>query len=113
MYGRADDDSGSGDEIGRLALATDCLRRRSRPTAPEALRNELSRLRRIIDRVELEFATVAGVFAATEEEEWHGCVSPSHWLRLECGMTSAAASSAIAVGSQAHVLGESVAAVEE
>ena len=113
MYGRADNDSGSGDEIERLALATDSLRRRSRTTAPEALRDELSRLRRIIDRVELEFATVAGVFAATEEKEWQGCVSPSHWLRLECGMTSAAASSAIAVGSQAHVLSESVAAVEE
>jgi len=73
----------------------------------------LTRLRRIIDRIELEFSVVAGAFAATEEEEWQGCVSPPHWMRVECGMTSASASSAIAVGSQTAVLAESIAAVEE
>jgi len=81
--------------------------------APDSLRDDLSRLRRIIDRIELEFATVAGAFADTEEEEWQGCLGPAHWLRVECGMTSAAAASAIAVGSHADVLAESVAAVED
>jgi hypothetical protein len=89
------------------------VRRRLRAKAPESLREDLSRLRRIIDRIELEFATVAGAFADTEEEEWQGCLSPVHWLRVECGMTSAAAASAIAIGSHAHVLAESVAAVED
>jgi hypothetical protein len=113
MYGRAGDNQGRDDEIGRLASAVDCLRRRLRGKAPEALRDDLSRLRRIIDRIELEFATVAGAFAETEEEEWQGCLSPVQWLRVECGMTSAAAASAVAVGSHAEVLAESVAAVED
>jgi Domain of unknown function (DUF222) len=113
MFDRADDDHSLDDEIGRLARATDCLRHRSRTSAPVALRDELTRLRRIIDRIELEFSTVAGAFAATEEEEWQGCLSPSHWMRLECGMTAAAATNAIAVGSQPMALDESIAAVEE
>src|SRR5579863_1817791 len=75
MYSRADDDGEPDDEIGRLAVATECVRRRVRDATPESLRNDLSRLRRIIDRIELEFATVAGAFADTVEEEWQGCVS--------------------------------------
>lgn len=102
-----------GDEIGGLASATQRLRARSRSVAPQVLREELTRLRRIIDRIELEFSVVAGAFAATDEEEWQGCVSPPRWMRVECGMTSASASSAIAVGSQTAVLAESIAAVEE
>jgi hypothetical protein len=113
MYGGADDAGEPDDEIGRLAMAADCVRRRMRRNTPESLRADLSRLRRIIDRIELEFAALAGAFSDTEEEEWQGCLSPSHWLRVECGMTSSAASSAIAVGSHAAVLAESVAAVDE
>jgi len=104
---------GEEDAIDRLARATDCVRHGSRITTPVALRDDLIRLRRIIDRIELEFSTVAGAFAATEEEEWQGCLSPPHWIRLECGMTAAAATSAIAVGSQACGLATSIAAVEE
>lgn len=113
MFARVDNTHGQDDEIGSLARATDCLRRRSRTNAPAALRDDLTRLRRIIDRIELEFSVVAGAFAATEEEEWQGCLSPPQWMRLECGMTSAAATNAIAVGSQRAALAESVAAVEE
>jgi hypothetical protein len=113
MYSGTGDDGEPDDEIGRLAKAAECVRRRSRPNTPESLRADLSRLRRIIDRIELEFAALAGAFSDTEEEEWQGCLSPSHWLRVECGMTSSAASSAIAVGSHAAVLAESVAAVDE
>ena len=101
------------DEIGRLAVRpTECDIAQG-ATDPVALRDDLTRLRRIVDRIELEFSTVAGAFANTEEEEWQGCLSPPHWMRLECGMTSAAATSAIAVGSQAEALAESIAAVEE
>jgi hypothetical protein len=113
MCDGAGEDQDQMDEIGRLAVATDRVRRRSRTADPVALRDDLTRLRRIIDRIELEFSTVAGAFANTEEEEWQGCLSPPHWMRLECGMTSAAATSAIAVGSQAEALTESIAAVEE
>lgn len=99
--------------MGCLARATDQVRSRARPNVPAALRDDLTRLRRIIDRIELEFSTVAGMFAATEEEEWQGCLSPTHWMRLECGMTAGAASNAIAVGSHAAALADSIAAVEE
>ena len=102
-----------GDEIAELAAATDRLRRRSRVGAPVALRDDLIRLRRVIDRIELEFSSVAGAFSATEEEEWQGCLSPTHWIRLECGMTAVAAANAIAVGSHADGLAETIAAVEE
>jgi hypothetical protein len=113
MYSCGDDDCGPDDEIGRLAVAAEHVRQRVRALTPESLRGDLSRLRRIIDRIELEFATVAGAFADTDEEEWQGCLSPAQWLRVECGMTSAAAASAIAIGSHAPVLAKSVAAVEE
>ncbi|MHB8490287.1 MAG: HNH endonuclease signature motif containing protein [Candidatus Dormibacteria bacterium] len=113
MCDRDGEIEGEEDTIGRLARATDCVRRRPRITTPVALRDDLIRLRRIIDRIELEFSTVAGAFAATEEEEWQGCLSPPHWMRLECGMSAAAATSAIAVGSQAGGLAASIAAVEE
>jgi hypothetical protein len=106
------DESIGGGEIGRLASVADRVRARSRSAVPAVLRDELTRLRRIIDRIELEFSVVAGAFAATDEEEWQGCLSPSHWMRLECGMTSAAASNAIAVGSETAALAESIAAVE-
>jgi hypothetical protein len=112
MFDRAGENHSGDDEIGRLARATDCLRRRTRTIAPIALRDELVRLRRIIDRIELEFSAVAGAFGATEEEEWQGCLSPTQWMRVECGMTAAAASNAIAVGSQPAALAESIAAVE-
>jgi len=113
MCDGGDNGQRAGDEIGCLAVATDRLRVRTRSIAPPILRSELMRLRQIIDRIELEFSTVAGVFADTEEEEWQGCVSPPQWMRLECGMTSAGATTAIAVGSQATALAESIAAVEE
>jgi hypothetical protein len=113
MCDRDDEGLASGGEIGNLARATDRLRRRLRTLDPPGLREDLIRLRRIIDRIELEFSMVAGAFAGTEEEEWQGCVSPPHWMRVECGMTSSAATSAIAVGSHAVDLAESIAAVED
>lgn len=101
------------DEIDRLARAAHDVRVRTRASAPAVLREELVRLRRIVDRIELEFSVVAAAFAGTPEEEWQGCLSPPQWLRLECGMTAAAATSAITVGSQPVVLAESIAAVED
>jgi hypothetical protein len=103
----------SGDEIDRLDRAIELLRARSRSAAPEILRHDLQRLRRAIDRIELEFSSVAATFANTGEEEWQGSGSPIQWLRGYCGMTSAAASRAIAVGDEASVLTQSHAAVEE
>lgn len=113
MCDGGDDQHGPVDEIDRVASAVDRLRHRFRAATPAVLRAELTRLRRIIDRIELEFSTVAGAFANTEEEEWQGCLSPLQWMRLECGMTAVAASNAIAVGSNTVSLTDSIAAVEE
>jgi Domain of unknown function (DUF222)/HNH endonuclease len=80
---------------------------------PAALREELIRLRRVIDRLELQFSSVAAAFAATEEKEWQGHVSPIQWIRNQCGMTAAAAWKAICVGDQAPALPHSIKAVSE
>src|ERR1700693_5854967 len=80
---------------------------------PPALREELIRLRRVIDQLELQFSSVAAAFAATEETEWQGHVSPIQWMRNQCGMTAAAAWKAICVGDQAAALPHSIGAVSE
>jgi uncharacterized protein DUF222/HNH endonuclease len=80
---------------------------------PASLREELIGLRRVIDRLELQFSAVAAAFAATEETEWQGYVSPIQWLRNQCGMTAAAGWKAICVGDQARALPHSIQAVEE
>jgi hypothetical protein len=107
------DEPASGDEIDCLARAIESMRARVRDSAPEVVRHDLVRLRRAIDRIELEFSAVAAIFANTDEEEWQGSGSPTQWLRGHCGMTSAAASRAIVVGDEARVLTQSHAAVEE
>ncbi len=102
-----------GGELDRLDRAIESVRARTRRSAPELLRQDLQRLRQAIDRIELEFSAVAATFAKTGEEEWQGSGSPIQWLRGYCGMTSAAASRAIAVGDEAAVLTQSQSAVEE
>ena len=57
-------------------------------------------LRQSIDRLELEFAELAAAFAATDEWEQQGSVSPIHWLRYNCKMAGGAAADRICVGEQ-------------
>ena len=102
----------SSDAISRLMAAVREVRLRHRGVAPASLRDDLIRLRKAADVLELEFAVVASAFAQTAPEEWDGHVSPIQWMREECGMTAAAAGSAICVGDQAPVLPESTGAVE-
>jgi hypothetical protein len=80
---------------------------------PAALREELIRLRTVIDRLEVQFSSVAAAFAATDETEWQGHVSPIQWIRTQCGMTAAAAWKAVCVGDQAAALPRSIQAVEQ
>jgi hypothetical protein len=74
------------------------------PGDPAVLRDQLVRLRKGCDQLEVHFSLLAAAFADTPETEWQGCVSPIQWLRLECGMTASAAWKAICVGDQAPVL---------
>ena len=63
--------------------------------------------RRAIDMLELKFSQDAAAFAATDEYEEQGAVSPNHWIRINCHMGSGAAGDRLAVGEQLRGLPES------
>jgi hypothetical protein len=79
---------------------------------PTELGEHLIRLRHGIDLLELGFASEAAVFAATDEYDAQGSVSPIDWIRHHCHMSRHAAARAVAAGEQVHRLPASVAALE-
>jgi uncharacterized protein DUF222/HNH endonuclease len=80
---------------------------------PEEVGIDVSALTHYRDRLELEIAKQAAAFAATGESEEQGFISPVHWIRVHCHMTSGAAADRIAVGEMLDDLPKSVAAVKE
>jgi hypothetical protein len=64
----------------------------------EERRERLIRQRHLIDLMELSFAQEAAEFAATDEYEREGSVSPIDWIRINCHMTGPAAADRVAVG---------------
>ena len=80
-------------------------------TAAE-LGDHLVRLRHGIDLLELGFATGAASFAATDEYDAQGSVSPIDWIRHHCHMSGHAAARAVAAGEQMGRLPGSVAALD-
>ncbi len=64
----------------------------------EDRRERLIRKRHVIDLMELSFAQEAAEFAATNEYEQEGSVSPIDWIRINCHMTGPAAADRVAVG---------------
>ncbi len=64
----------------------------------EDLRERLIRKRHVIDLMELSFAQEAAEFAATNEYDEDGFVSPIDWIRINCHMTGPAAADRVAVG---------------
>jgi hypothetical protein len=79
---------------------------------PAELGDHLIRLRHGIDLLELGFAAEAAVFAATDEYDAQGSVSPIDWIRHHCHLSGHAAARAVAAGEQVHRLPASVAALE-
>ncbi len=73
----------------------------------EELGDELIRLRHQIDVLELGFAMKAAAFAATDEYNDQGSVSPIDWIRFNCYMTSNAAADRVAVGERIGEMPES------
>jgi hypothetical protein len=65
------------------------------------------------DRLDLEIAKQAAAFAATNEYEEQGFISPIHWIRVNCHMASGAAADRIAVGEMLDDLPRSVEAMNE
>jgi hypothetical protein len=80
---------------------------------PDTLGDELIRIRRACNLLELEFAAVAAEFASTDVWEREGNYSPMHWIRHNCNVTGFAASSALAVGEQAGFLPATVEALDK
>jgi hypothetical protein len=99
-------------EVRAVTVAAERLRAGSREDmTPTEMAEELIQLRHACDLLELHFAALAAEFAATEEYERWGSVSPVDWIRHECRMSAYAAANAVCVGEQAAALPESVAAV--
>ena len=79
----------------------------------EELRERMIRKRKAIDLMELSFAEDAARFAATDEYDELGFVSPIDWIRFNCHMTSGAAADRVAVGKTMNRLPRSVEAVSQ
>ena len=108
--GASEDSSGP---IASLLRAVEQLRGRDRGgRVPSQVAQELIDLRHASDLLELEFATVAAEFAATDEYERRGSATPLHWLRHSCNMTGHAAAGSVCVGEQMDHLPHSVAALD-
>jgi len=79
--------------------------------APEELATELIGLRHTIDLLELTFSKAAARFAATEEYDRQGSVTPIDWIRHQCKMSGPTAADRVRVGEQIARLPESAEAV--
>ena len=87
---------------------------RTETAPPEGSRMalELIRLRREIDRLELEFSKLATAFDHTRQWDLEGNCSALDWIRFNCRMTSTAAADRLAVGERLSQLGKSVEAMQ-
>jgi hypothetical protein len=79
----------------------------------EELRARMIRKRKAIDLMELSFAEDAARFAATDDYDELGFVSPIDWIRFNCHMTNGAAADRVAVGRTMDKLPRSVEAVSQ
>ena len=67
---------------------------------PDALADELTQLRHLIDHLEVRFSQTSAEFAQTNAWEDWGSVSPIQWIRYECKMGGGAAADRVCVGEQ-------------
>jgi hypothetical protein len=86
------------------AIARFISRTRIEGREPATIADGLIRQRRLMDSLDLHFAHDAASFAATNEYDRQGSVSPIGWMTNTCHMAPGAAASAIAVGQQADKL---------
>src|SRR3989442_15992238 len=83
-----------------------------RGTGPELTADlrELARGRNLLD---LKFSEMAAAFAATDEYDAEGSISPIHWIRHNCHMTSGAAADRVVVGEHIASVPESLSAMAD
>ena len=82
----------------------------ARKTGPE-LAADLIELRRGQDLLDLKFSEMAAAFAATDEYDEQGSVTPIDWIRHNCHMGKGAVADRVAVGEQLTTLTASAEAV--
>jgi hypothetical protein len=99
--------------IASLAAAIDIFCAREGAGSPETAGWELTHLRHQCDRLDLEFSRSAATFAATDEYNAQGFISPIHWIRHKCHMGGGAAADRIAVGELTQSLPHSIQATED
>ncbi len=105
---------GAGEELAGVGAALERFLSRPRGVRPgEVVRDEMIGWRRLIDRMELEFAGMVTELAACPEMEWLGHTSPTDWVTEECHLTGTAAWNALVVGEQAARMPESTRALVE
>jgi hypothetical protein len=93
---------GVGEELAAVGAALERFLARPRRVRPGAvIRQEMIGWRRLVDRMELEFAGMVTELAACDELEWLGHNSPTDWVKEECHLTGTAAWNALVVGEQA------------
>jgi hypothetical protein len=93
--------------IAFLDAAVDRFCEQPLPDGGPALTSYLMRVRQSVDRLELKFSEAAAAFAATDEYDQQGSVSPIHWIRHNCHMGSGAAADRVAVGEHLESVSES------
>jgi len=99
--------------LDELAAAVDrFVARPKEGRAPSDLAVELINLRKLIDRLDLEFAETSAGFVATDEYEEWGSANPYDWIRHNCQMNYGAVGDRVNVGQRLVKLSESVAAVK-
>jgi Domain of unknown function (DUF222)/HNH endonuclease len=79
--------------------------------AADDRRERLIRQRHVIDLMELSFSQEAAEFAATNDYEADGSISPIDWIRINCHMTGPSAADRVAVGQLAGELEQTVEAL--
>src|SRR5947209_18169349 len=77
--------------VGSLIAEIERFCARPSPVAGDELAADLRELARGRNLLDLKFSDMAAAFARTDHYDAEGCLSPIHWLRLNCHMTSGAA----------------------
>jgi len=103
-----------GSELTELLAAVRTFSERPhRHLSPGRLAQELIQLRHACDRLELEFSLSAARFAATDEYQAQGSITPIDWIRHQCRMSGHAAAERVCVGGEMERLPLSIEALEE
>jgi hypothetical protein len=87
-------------EVTAFAQAVEAFCLTAHRTAGCDLAIDMPEVSRCLNLVQLKLSEMAAAFAATDEYDVHGSLSPIHWIRLNCHMSAGAAADRVAVGEQ-------------